>query len=164
MHNKFSSSPLSRDHLQAIGDIIRQSLGETFRTLFHVDLNCDELRQHGKVPADAFICRANLSQEDRKISLFFSFDKLLLRVLLEDIYPAELLQDPMVYSDAASEIANIVGNNVKKYLNEHGFHLLLDIPYVEKQMPPKEECVHLHFSLENAHLYVDMIADSAAIA
>ena len=57
-------------------------------------------------------------------------------------------------TDAACEIANIVGCNVKTYLNANGYSLNLDIPFVVDPQPSAEEAVHLHFALNEDQMFV----------
>lgn len=74
------------------------------------------------------VCIGVLHQKDVSIALRFFFDEELLRPLLGNIYSPEFLNDPAIYEDAACEIVNILCAQVKAFLNNHGYSLVLDQP------------------------------------
>jgi len=154
------NNSLDEDSMSGLSSIIEESVSQTLETLFHVHADSYQLGHSTYVPSDAFVCRADLKEAGNMVSLFFSFDEALLRTLLKDLYSADMLQDPHTFSDAASEIANIVGGQVKSYLNQKGHNLLLDIPFRLEALPARGEFTHVHFSIDNTHLVIDVVSET----
>ncbi len=138
---------------RSISGIIRQSVTNTIATLFNVSVNASE--DVHKVPSgDDFVCCGELVQDDARATLMFLFDRELIERLLGCVFSAsELIDDTAIYESAALEIVNIVGNNLKMYLNVHGYKLNMSIPYVpdrEGQAPAEEPLVQMTFSAKNS--------------
>lgn len=73
------------------------------------------------------------------IILRLVFDKQFLKTLVLGITSGTNSINDAVYEDAASELANIIGNKVKSFLNSHGFFIIMEHPVIETEEEIKEE-------------------------
>ena len=85
----------------------------------------------------------------------FSFDRELIERLMQCVFLTSELTDSAMYELAALEIVNMVGNNLKTYLNTHGYKFYMAIPYaVDRSVTDRstgaaeEPMIHLAFSLK----------------
>jgi hypothetical protein len=145
--------PLNDPHFtKNLTAIIGESVTTTIATLFNVSVQT--CRTPGKVPAvDDFICCGELIQDDAKAKLMFVFDRDLIERLVNCAFPSSEAIDPAMYESTALEIVNIVSNNLKMYLNVHGYKLQMSIPYVHNpaQTPAVENpMIQLAFSSKDS--------------
>ena len=107
-----------------------------------------------KAEAPPFAVSVLLMQEKSAARLRMVFDRQLLEPLVADVYSAEDLRNDAVLKDAASEIANVVGNRIKAFVNGKGFAVTMGFPEAEDPGKPVKDgagVVSLDFSLnENA--------------
>ena len=87
------------------------------------------------------------------ISLRFFFTYELLHPLLLQFYSEKLLQDKLLYQDAACEIVNILCSKIKTFINQYGYQLDLDIPYILSTSKLNEDdtdtAINVYFLLQN---------------
>lgn len=91
-----------------------------------------------------------LEQGKEKARLRLVFERHLLEDLGSKVYSEEELKDEGVIKDAASEVANVVCNKIKAFLNARGFQLTMGFPEPDSpELPekPDETTINLHFSL-----------------
>jgi len=111
-----------------MAEIIRKSVAHTLAVMFNTSI--DACQNVSKSPSvDDFIYCSEFLQEDAHAHILFLFDRELIEKFVHGIFPPEALEDPLVYESTASEIVNIVGNSLKQYLNLHGYHFEMAIPY-----------------------------------
>ena len=142
---------------QGLANVIRTSTCTTLKTLFSVDaIYCvSKTNTANARTADNFLCKAALLHNGQVcMSIFLSFDADMLRQLLSDTYSAAMLEERAVFIDAASEIANIVGCNVKAFLNGLGYNLQMEVP-CSHTGPIDHDEILLHFTLENEQYMID---------
>ena len=122
----------NRELACSITGIIRESVTNTIATLFNIAVDANDMVH--KVPSlDDFVCCGELIQDDARAKLMFLFDHDLIEQLVHRAFPGTADIDPALYESAALEIVNIVSNNLKMYLNVHGYKLHLAIPYIPQR-------------------------------
>jgi CheY-specific phosphatase CheX len=107
---------------------------------------------------DTIVTAVELKQDVFSANMLFSFDYDLLYILIEKIYPSEVLEDREAFEDTACEITNIVCNRVKAMLNSFGTELEMSFPFVNRDgkiVQLDAEVISLHFSLKDNNLHVD---------
>ena len=151
-----------------ITKIIHDSVTTTIATIFNVSI--DSCANTHKVSFnDDYICCGELIQDDARAKLMFVFDRDLIERLMQCVFSASELADPNIYESAALEIVNIVGNNLKTYLNIHGYKLHMALPYIPDCSVPgrgkiaaEDPLVRLAFSLkEDGVMGVDFYLNRA---
>lgn len=153
-----SMSDLPPDIRAHISKLIQDSTKETFQNLFGINVSSDEVATADIEADNVLCCRADLHQEGLFASMLFSYDKTLLVNLIRDVYPPDMLESEETIDDAGLEIANIVGNYVKAYLNENGYELKMEIPYkFDVYSPAEDNAIHLHFAMQKNGLYIDFV-------
>jgi len=111
-----------------MAEIIRSSVSNTLAVMFNISIEVFE--NTSKIPAvDDYVICCEFIQENVRSHILFLFDHKLIDKFIRGIFPPELLKDPAVYQSTASEIVNIVGNCMKQYLNLHGYHFEMAIPF-----------------------------------
>ncbi len=144
-------TPVPVNTKKGVEEIIRTTTCSTLKTLFEVDaVYCI-----GKNDASAtdksnhYLCRASLMENGEScMTIFLSFDAQMLHDVLQGVYSPSALEDPAVFQDAASEIANIIGSSVKAYLNGNGFNVCLEMPF-SYTGPIGNHDTLLHFSTQH---------------
>lgn len=148
-----------------VTDIIRESVTTTISTLFNVPINASQTARLFPSPDD-FVCCGELIQDaSTSARLMFLFDRELIELLVHCAFPGNSNIDPSIYESTALEIVNIVSNNLKMYLNVHGYNLRVALPYVvDRSGGPvvDDSLVKLVFSSkESAVMGVDFYLRSA---
>ncbi|MFO1241720.1 MAG: hypothetical protein U1E36_00730 [Rickettsiales bacterium] len=115
---------------ERLAEVMKGAVIETFHVVFGVDAAAGELSQCPSSDGD-LVCLVKLVQNDLEFKIYFRFAHNLLSPIVANFYPAEVVQEESAYQDAASEIANIVGCNLKAFLNAQGYHLEMEIPSSE---------------------------------
>jgi hypothetical protein len=140
-----------RELAESIEKKLRASVTHTISILFNVTVDVDG--SSGEAPApDDYVCCGELIQDQARATLMFSFDRALIQMLADLIFPPNNRTAPGVCEATATEIVNIVGNELKTHLNLQGYKLRAGIPYVldQKETVAKENpLIHLAFSLKN---------------
>lgn len=138
-----------------LAEIVTSSVVYTVSTMFGHKI--DVLRSESYEPAArAVTARVILFQDDNYAIFRFAFDRAMLMMLMSKFYPPEVLEAEKPFEDSACEIANIVCNRVKSYLNEQGFNLVMHLPSVERgKVDDKGKIVNLNFTLNQDRLHVD---------
>jgi hypothetical protein len=142
---------------QGLASVIRTAACNTLKTLFSVDAIYCVSKTNVSSPrtGDNFLCKAALLHNSQVcMTIFLSFDAGMLRQLLSDTYSEEMLENRAVFMDAASEIANIVGCNVKAFLNGLGYNLKMEVPSSHTG-PIDHDEILLHFTMENEQFMID---------
>lgn len=149
---------ITREVSENLKPIVTSGMENIFSSMFHVEIISTDSFLSSK--EKEFICIGKLYQKDIKIALRFIFTKNLLKPLLKNLYSDDFLEKQEVYEDAASEIVNILCNQVKKYLNDHGYSLDFERPEMDTQC---EKCndfnsvMNVAFSYKNDdNFYVDL--------
>jgi hypothetical protein len=144
-----------------VTDIVAQAVIDTVRVMFgqHIEV----VRSNRPAEKDTVTVRVLLLQKEMSAVFRFAFDKPLLVSLISSHYPPEMLQDDVPYEDGASEIANIVCNRVKKYLNQQGYNLAMHFPEIERGMQREPGAVTLNFTMDSTNrLHVDFDISATA--
>jgi hypothetical protein len=81
-----------------------------------------------KTAPASFVVHVTLSQGEAQARLRLIFDRHLLETLVSDFYPREALRRDAVLEDAAAEIANVICNKIKAFVNRRGFGLEMGFP------------------------------------
>lgn len=127
--------------------VIGESVVETIEVMFGQKITVDEIFA---VLPDQRVIAANmlLKQGHDSARLRMLFDRNLVLRLVSGFYPREMLENDGVLQDAACEIANIVCNRVKLYLNSKGLNISLGIPYADSDDAAQSDhdIINLHFS------------------
>jgi hypothetical protein len=131
--------------------IISQAVVETVQVMFgqHIEV----LRTARPVEADTVSVRVLLLQDEMCVVFRFAFERSLLVKLISSFYPSDAQQDDLPYEDGASEIANIVCNRVKKFLNQQGYNLVMHLPEIEREggLPREPGVINLNFTMDSSN-------------
>lgn len=83
------------------------------------------------VEGDSVVVHLSLWEGVEALDTYFFFDAAFLKSALSAFHSEDELnsdQFQMIAEDAACELVNIIGNTLKKFLNENGFHLMMMFP------------------------------------
>ncbi len=114
---------------------------------------------------DDMVAKVEMHQNDVDVVLRFIFPRPLLKPLLLKIYPPAMATHEVAYEDAACEIANIVCNGVKTFLNQNGYKLLMQIPKIDYSHVSKSSGhgdsghLNVNFILQDDGFAVDLVMD-----
>lgn len=128
-------------------EALSASVMETIEAMFGQKL---EAADGKKKENTAIAVGIMLEQGKEKAKLRLVFDRNLLEDLGSKVYSEEELKSDSVIKDAASEVANVVCNKIKAFLNARGFQLTMGFPepdHPELPEKPGETTINLHFSL-----------------
>lgn len=138
-------------------EALSASVMETIEAMFGQKL---EAADGQKKENSAIAVSIMLEQGKERAKLRLVFDRHLLEDLGSKVYSDEELKDEGVIKDAASEVANVVCNKIKAFLNTRGFQLTMGFPEPDSpELPekPGETTINLHFSLVRNTLSVRSI-------
>lgn len=135
----------ARFNIDEAADFLTGSMKSTLNGMFNIEIAGTERGAFRKLREDDYLCTTDLIQDGTCAQLRFSFDRQMMQELVARVFPAEELQDGTIYESAACEIANVVGSNLKTFLNERGYDLSMGIPMVMS----KREFEKNQESLEN---------------
>lgn len=126
------SIPLQEDLQQTIV----QATIETIETFFGCPLKITAEKPLHDM-GDIVAC-VPFRQGVETIILRLAFDKKFICALTSTFYDTDIKDDKHreMCEDAASELANIIGNRVKFCMNSHAFTFVIDLPYVEYETTP----------------------------
>ena len=105
------------------------------------------------------VCQVKLVQDDLQFHIYFRFSHDLLQPIVSNFYPPEISGEPSSYEDAACEIANIVGCNLKAFLNGRGYRLEMRIPFTATNGDAHDkdaQVLHLCFSAFSEFFSIDL--------
>lgn len=114
---------------ERIAEVMQSAVAETFYVVFGMDVAAGEFNAGPAAHEEDLICLVKLVQDDLEFKVLFGFCKDLLRQIVTHFYPPEAMREQEAFADAAAEIANIVGCNLKAFLNSQGYRLEMLIPY-----------------------------------
>lgn len=114
---------------ERIAEVLQSAVAETFHVVFGMDIAAGEFSASPAAHKEDLICLVKLVQNDLEFKVHFGFCKDLLRQIVASFYPPEAMEGEEAFADAAAEIANIVGCNLKAFLNSQGYNLEMLIPY-----------------------------------
>lgn len=152
--------PITEEVCSQLKPVVMTEMKNIFSNLFNVKVIPD--RDIESLGDRKMVCIGNLHQEGINIALRFVFGQDLLKPLLMQFYSNEYLDSDHVYEDTACEIVNILCNQVKSYLNSHGFQLEFNLPEMGLKGNDSESItvMNVAFSLKgNDHFYVDIQTD-----
>jgi hypothetical protein len=135
---------------QELKPVMASGMEHIFSEMFNVRiLTSGEIGKDGQAYTMSAI--GHLYRDDIDLTLRFLFDEDLLRPLLSQFYSPEFLEKREVYEDAACEIVNILCNQVKAYLGRQGYHLVLNLPRMERPGSAQaiDPIMNIHFSLNS---------------
>ncbi len=139
-----------------VTEIVTRSVIHTVNTMF--GQNIEAVRSNMPVKGDTVTVRVLLLQDDTCAVFRFAFDRALLVTLISSYYPPETLEGNFPFEDGASEIANIVCNRVKKFLNQQGYNLAMSLPEIEREGTGRLDpgAVNLNFTMDSTdQLHID---------
>lgn len=138
--------------------VVAKGIKNIFSELFHVEIVSDDYVS--KLSGRELVCLGRLYQSDMTLITRFLFNEDLLKPLLAQLYASEYIKSDDIYESAACEIVNILCNQIKAFLNKHGYNLEFDIPQMEKQedkVSQADSVLNVHFSLnEDQHFIIDL--------
>lgn len=142
-------------------EIISRQVERVFLTMFNVRIERAD-RLAGSYNDDDLISTVTFSQGETKIILRIGVPRMFLSSLLQKIYGPVIGSHEMTYEDSVCEITNIVGNAVKKHLNEHGYSFVMSIPKIDFDFHTRyekgsDDHMELEFVFNGERLSVDMI-------
>lgn len=142
-------------------EVIHRQMLMIFDRMFGVALERSDKVQT-RFNDDDLVAAVSLSQGDIKILLRVGFPRMLMTRLLEEVYGPVLSRHETTFEDAICEVANVLCNGVKKYLNESGFAFLMNIPKVDHHYTSRYEAgsddhIELDFTYKGESFTVDLI-------
>lgn len=151
----------SEEIKEELQPIVVEGMKDIFSSMFKTNVVPDKvIKEKHK---EDLICVAWLYQHNIKIALRFLYSKDLLRPLLLNFYTEDYLNKNSVYEDAASEIVNILSNQVKSFLNEKDFDLQMEQPKADAQCKicaKADSILNVAFTLqEDDHFYVEICSE-----
>lgn len=152
--------------LDEAAEFLAGSMKTTLNSMFNVEIAGTERGAFRKLREDDYLCTTDLIQDGTCARLRLSFDRQMMQELVARVFPAEDLQDDSIYESAAREVANVVGSNLKTFLNERGYDLAMGIPtvlskrdfeknqaslenFIFMKLPRDKDVVGLSFNIES---------------
>lgn len=140
----------------AISDIAGKAVFETFNTMFGENISENE-RQALASPENVVLSCITLKQGDTVVDFCFKFDMDLLLRAAKKLFGEEATKSSPPHHDLACEVANIVCSSVKSYLNNQGYEMEMQFPFIpdeaKKRELLEEQLVHMHFFFTNSEGY-----------
>ncbi len=143
-------------HEDEITGIVSETLRETFKTYFNIELGDYANKNSAGDIADGVVCKTIFKNGTASGAVFVSFEKPFLQIVSGMIYPPEAANATESFHSCASEIANIVSNRVKTYLNDQGYSLKMGIPSIEESADETDDDINISFSVKEKKLFVDI--------
>jgi hypothetical protein len=137
--------------LKEIADIMAATVVETFNGMFEQSVVTASVGRFGQPEAAAgrtSTCLVLKNLNGTPAKLYFTFDDQMLSLTARSFFAAELSDDPLIRSDIACAVANIVGTKVKNCLNGYGHTFEMTFPFVVQpsDIEQDRDAVHLHFA------------------
>jgi len=151
------SAKTLKAHEDEITNIVSQTLRDTFKTYFDIDIGKFQNKDNEDNIADGVVCKTVFKNGTASGAVFVSFEKPFLQIVSGMIYPPEAANTQESFHSCAAEIANIVSNRVKTYLNDQGYSLKMGIPSIEESADEDDEDINISFSVREKKLFVDII-------
>lgn len=136
----------------ALQETISQITRESLETFFNCKLN---VADHSDLDKDSIItaCVA-FRQGLESVTLRLSFDESFILALISNFYESDFVDENQraLCEDAASELANVISNRVKYFMNSHDFTFFIDMPYIERDSNSRtpDKIIDLNFSMQEA--------------
>lgn len=146
-----------RSHENEITTIVSETLRDTFKTYFDIDIGKFQNKSNDENIADGIVCKTVFQNGAASGAVFVSFEKPFLKIVSGMVYPPEAANTQESFHSCAAEIANIVSNRVKTYLNEQGYSLKMGIPSIEESADETDDDINISFSVRQRKLFVDII-------
>lgn len=146
-----------KKHEDEITGIVSDTLRETFKTYFDLDIGSFTNQDGAGSIADGVVCKTVFKNGIASGAVFVSFEKPFLQIVSGMIYPPEAANSQESFHSCAAEIANIVSNRVKTYLNDQGYSLKMGIPSIEESADEADDDINISFSVKKKKLFVDII-------
>ena len=146
-----------KSHEDKITQIVSETLRDTFKTYFDIDIGKFQNQDQTGNLADGVVCKTVFKNGTASGAVFVSFEKPFLQIVSGMIYPPEAANTQESFHSCASEIANIVSNRVKTYLNDQGYSLKMGIPSIEETAEEDDDDINISFSVKEKKLFVDII-------
>lgn len=131
-----------------MSDIVIQSVVETLNSMFGQSV-LPAPPQPAVIPDNVVISCVKLNHGVTDVDFCFRFDMQLLLQAASIIFTPEYIKSNPVLEDLACEIANIVCQKVKAYLNDVGYFTDMGFPFVPKDnqvmLLEQADLVHMHF-------------------
>ncbi len=151
------------DVMERIGEDLTTNISgavlETVETLFGEKMYMVDAKDR-KEGFSSLAVNVVLTQGSKNARLRLVFDCSLIETLALTVYPKTALEDGSVLEDAAAEVANIICNKIKAFINAKGFSIEMGFPEVDNSpLPanPDEGVVCLNFSTYKNRLAVKKI-------
>lgn len=136
--------------LKEIADIMAATVVETFNGMFEQSVVTASVGRFGQPEAEGKTSACLVLKNARGVpaKLYFTFDDRMLALTARSFFAAELSDDPVIRSDIACAVANIVGTKVKNCLNGYGNAFEMTFPFAvpPSDIEPGRDAVHLHFA------------------
>ena len=155
-------SKITSDFLEKLERIINDSTVETLEQLFGHRVHANGYRGDG---SDIIVAYVSFLEGTEKIRFCFVFDRPFIGFLTSKIYSIADFSDEEVrvaYEDTASELSNIICNQIKYFMNSHGFHSVMELPVVETPANGmadihNENIVHVNFTSSHMDMETNAI-------
>lgn len=133
-------APALREDLK---NTIIQATTETVEAFFGCRIDITSEKQN--IDNNFIIACVPFRQESEAILLRLAFEKAFIRDLTSAFYSGDFdgSEKDRVDEDAASELANIIGNRVKFFMNAHAFDFDIDLPYIERASTTRSDKVKI---------------------
>ncbi len=129
--------------------VITDAVLKTVKGLFSQKMYAAQGRTKRDVPP-GYAASVVLAQGPSSFRLRVAVDDNLLKTLVVAVFPLEAANSEDTLRDVASEISNILGGQVKTFVNQKGFDVSRDLPVVENIAAGYEAatgCISLNFSI-----------------
>lgn len=129
----FLNTAFSKEMVQGLQDTIALSTIETIDQIFGYKLSFNK-ESDTSYNSDAIIANVEFWENFDTFHVCFIFEKELIFSLVGSMYDDQKPdQDAIneICKDAVCELANIISNKIKLFINKHGFNSVMEIPSAE---------------------------------
>lgn len=129
--NAFLSYTLDQSVIEGLEQTITASTIETFDQIFGHKLSFGDAA--ASQDTDVIVANVEFWESFETFSVFFIFEKALILSLIRSIYDEQTLRQDVdeICKDTVCELANIIGNKIKYYINQMGYSSVMEIPTAE---------------------------------
>ena len=125
------NSKINDEFLKELQEIINSSAVKTVQQIFGYEIHSDSEKL-----GDGAIVIAHVTFLDdfETINFCFVFDLTFVRTLISQLYPLDKfgeVETKEACEDTASELANIISNKIKYFMNSNGFQSIMELPTAE---------------------------------
>lgn len=144
------SNKIAPELLKELEDIISNSTIDTMNQIFgfQVSYNPDSL----EYSPELIIASVEFWDVLDSFTVTYIFERELILSLVKNIYdPATITKEGAdeICKDTVSELANVISNKIKAFINRHGFNSVMEIPQADilNAISPNEmpHNIHMHF-------------------